>query len=156
MSDLPPLNDADRQSAMRFVDDEMSSDECQKFEARLAKEPALAAVVDDYRGLQSAFVAEPAPQPSAGFFERVQREVAAGGPRDGDLMTEGDAVPASLHDFEALCRRLIVAAALLIGLGLLVWGGLIRSADSGKLEASPAEMRQEMERLDALLLRDGR
>ena len=45
----------------------------------------------------------------------------------------------------------MVAAAVLIVVGVLAFAGLIQRGDSGQLEASHAEVRQEMERLDDLI-----
>ena len=49
-----------------------------------------------------------------------------------------------------LCRRLLLAAAVLFGLGL-VWHSGLLDTRSDQLEAAPDEIHQEMERLDALI-----
>jgi hypothetical protein len=54
------------------------------------------------------------------------------------------------------CRRLLVAAAIVVGLGFL-WhsgildGGILHGGRAGTLEAAPEEIQEELQRLDALI-----
>lgn len=145
------LRDEDRLLAARYVDGELEATDVTAFEERLATEPALVAYVTELRDTVAWFAPgrdEATPTPSEGFHQRVLREVRRL-PRADEL---AGAQPATnVVGFEAACRRIMVAAALLIGVGLLVFGGLLHKADSGELDASPAEIRQKMDELDALI-----
>ncbi len=143
------LTEEDQMLVARFVDGELDAPARREFETRLADEPALRAAVDELTQTSSLFDAgraEATPQPSEGFQDRVLREIRRL-PTGQELATAGSG---DVAHFEAFCRRLMVAAVLLIGLGVLVFAGILRQSDTGKLEASPQEVREEMERLDAL------
>ncbi|MCA8943509.1 MAG: hypothetical protein KDB80_13175 [Planctomycetes bacterium] len=146
------LKDEVRLLASRYVDEELDDREVVKFEARLAAEPKLREFVAELRDDRAWFAAgkaEAPPTPSEGFKARVLRDVHRL-PRAEELSDEQ--APAQTMAFEVACRRIMVAAALLIGIGLLVFGGLLHTADSGKLDASPAEIQRKMEELDAVIL----
>ena len=51
-----------------------------------------------------------------------------------------------------LCSRVLLAAALVLGVGLAWHAGLLDGGRSGALEAAPGTIEQEMERLDQLIL----
>ena len=51
-----------------------------------------------------------------------------------------------------LCRRLLMAAALVAGAGLLWRTGLLDAGHAGTVQAAPDEVRREIERMDALLI----
>lgn len=152
------LSEADRILAGRFVDGELPAKERAAFEARLAEDAALQAAVDGQADLSAMFVPGPAPQPSAGFRARVlaaarrlpDSEELSASQSSGHQAPVVSLATQRAH-IEAFCRRLLVAAALLILFGGLAWAGILRQADSGQLEASRDEIQQEMERLDALI-----
>ena len=134
-------------SVQRFVDGEMAIDERAGFERRLAVEDDLRAAVDELSSLRTCFEAEraaPVPRPSAAFEARVLAEI-----RRAPLSREGGADSVS----ELWARRAVVAAVFVFGIGLLVYAGLLKQVDTGRLEASPAEIQREIERLDARILR---
>jgi anti-sigma factor RsiW len=134
----------DVHAVARYVDGEMAHDDRVAFESRLAADPGLASEVEELAGLRRMFAPErvtQGPAPSSGFRARVLAEVA------GHTAERGP----ERETFDVFCRRIVVAAALLFGLGVLVFAGLLRRADTGRLEASPAEIHKEMDRLDALI-----
>jgi hypothetical protein len=51
-----------------------------------------------------------------------------------------------------LCARVLLAAGLLLGLGLAWHAGLLDGERSGQLQAAPATIEQELDRLDQLIL----
>lgn len=144
--------DEERLLASRYVDGELGVREASEFEARLAADGELSVLVGELRDDRAWFAPgrdEAAPAPSEGFQARVLRDVRRL-PRGDEL--SGTEASAGIVSFEVACRRIMVAAALLIGIGLLVFGGLLHAADSGELEASPAEIQRKMEELDAVIL----
>jgi len=53
-----------------------------------------------------------------------------------------------------LCRRLLVAAAVLFGLGLLWHAGVFGEGRGDSLQAAPGDVQREMDRLD-VRIQDG-
>jgi hypothetical protein len=49
-----------------------------------------------------------------------------------------------------ICRRLLVAAAVVAGIGLLWQAGLVRLGTPAVLQASPGEMQRVIDELDAV------
>ena len=141
------LREADLLACARYVDDEFDAVQRDQFEQRMAAEPALRAHVEELQGMRGMFRAEPAPavQPSLGFQARVLDEIRR--LPTGEQLASVDR--AGGIEFESYCRKFLVAAALIIGIGVLVFAGLLRQADSGELEATPEAIRAEMEQLDS-------
>lgn len=132
----------------RFLDGQMDPTARTAFAARLAAEPALQQAADVANSMRDGFRAarsKSLPGPSASFTANLlaatrqlptrqqleQAEVAAGG--------------------VGLCRKLLLAAAILAGLGCLWHSGLVCDTASSTLQAAPDDVQREIERLDALL-----
>lgn len=134
-------------SVQRYVDGEMTADESLRFERELAVDSELAAAVAELRDLRKCFDGErtaPPPRLRPGFADRVVGAVR----RDALPVVDRGASAAELVVFERWSRRIVVAAVLVAGLALLLFAGLLRSADTGQLQASPAEIQRIMEALD--------
>lgn len=147
---MSELNEREMRVVARYVDGELAGEESAAIERRLVQDPDLRAAVDELREFRGLFAAErdvAPPRPTAGFRDRVLGEVQRLPTADELRATETSRVV----EFEAFCRRLMVAAALLIAVGVLAFAGFVHSGDTGELEASETEVRQEMERLDALI-----
>ena len=132
----------------RFLDGEMDSAQAVAFEARLAAEPRLRRHLDDARALRAGFAEAHVggPAPRAGFTAGV---LAATRCLPSRQQLKRDEVVAELV---RTCRRVLIAAAVLLGLSLALHAGLVNSRRSDTLEAVPsAEVQQEIERLDALI-----
>lgn len=137
------MNERER-SIARFVDGEMARDELVAFEARHRDDAALRDDVARARELRALFAPERGaarmvrdPQASVAFRNRVlaAAATAAEAPRQNDV--------------EHLARQVvIVAAAVLVAVAVAAFG-LLNRVDSGRLEASPAEMQRTLDQLDA-------
>lgn len=142
--------DDPRLLCQRYVDGALQNHERAAFELRLRAEPALAALVADLRALRSTFAPmarESAPVASPGFRARVMA-LAAVAPESADDSPAAGDVADSLSLFRVL-RRCLVAAAILSAISLVFLSGVLRRADSGRLEASEAEVQKAMDALDA-------
>ena len=143
------------QLVQRFLDGELSESECAAFAARMLSDTSLRERVEGARQIQSCFAAEAVSgrrevQPAPGFTAALMSEVRRL-PSRVELQQE-DLAKSAVR----LCSRLLLAAALLIGLGLGVQAGLFNPNGSGQIEAaSPTEVDAEMQRLDGLA-RDAR
>lgn len=147
--DRLPTDDP-RLLCQRYVDGALANSERAAFELRLRAEPALAALVADLRALRSTFAPmarESAPVASPGFRARVMA-LAAVAPESTDLAPAAADVADSLGLFRVL-RRCLVAAAILSAISLVFLSGVLHRADSGRLEASEAEVQKAMDALDA-------
>ncbi len=139
----------------RFLDGELSGSEGAAFAARMLSDSTLRKRVEGAQQIQSCFAAEASSmrrdaQPSAGFTAAVISEVRRL-PSRVELQQD-DLAKSAVR----LCSRLLLAAALLIGLGLGLQAGLFDPNGSGQIEAaSPTEVDAEMQRLDGLA-RDAR
>ena len=149
-------NDDPRLLCQRYVDGALSTAERTAFDLRLRAEPGLAALVADLRALRSTFVPmarESAPVASAGFRARVMA-LAAVAPESADDSPSVATSPsagdvADSHGLFRLLRRCLVAAAILSAISLVFLSGVLRRADSGRLEASEAQVQKAMDALDA-------
>ena len=142
------LTHADELLLHRFLDGEMDSAQAVAFEARLAAEPVLRRGLEDATALRAGFAAAHAggPAPRAGFTAGVL--AAARGLPSRQQMKRDDVTA----DFVRASRRVLIAAAVLFGISLAWFAGLVSSRRSGTLEAVPTwEVQKEMERLDALI-----
>lgn len=143
------LSHRDELQLQRYLDGELPPDDAAAFAARLAAEPEVRRRHDEARTLRTAFAAARGEgrRASAGFTANVlaaarrlpareelqQLDVAAGG------MT--------------FCRRILLAAAALAALGLLWRSGLVADRGQDMLQATPDEVQREVERLDAVIMR---
>jgi anti-sigma factor RsiW len=132
----------------RFLDGELDAAAAGAFRARLAAEPALRERLAVEQRVRSGFTgarAEATAAP-AGFTAGVMAAVRRL-PDRGTL--EQQVAQQDLADrIVRLCRRLLIAAAVVFGLGLLWHSGLFDD-HADRLEAAPDELRLELERLDA-------
>jgi anti-sigma factor RsiW len=146
------LTHADELLLHRFLDGEMDSAQAVAFEARLAAEPRLRRRLEDETNLRAGFAAAHAgsPAPRAGFTAGV---LAAARRLPSRQQLERDEV---VVDLVRSCRRVLIAAAVLFGICLAWYAGLMNSL-SDTLQAAPAgpapraEVEKEMKRLDALI-----
>jgi anti-sigma factor RsiW len=146
------LSNRDELQLQRYLDGELPPDDAAAFTARLTAEPALRRRHDDARALRAGFAAARSDgrRAPAGFTANVlaaarrlptreemqQLDVAAGG--------------------ASLCRRILLAAAVLFALGLLWRSGLVTESSPDTLQATPADVQREIERLDELVKTDAR
>ncbi len=137
----------DQQLLQRLLDGELSPEATATLEARLLAEPALRAGLERERGLRAGFVAgrPTAMAAPAGFAAGVMAAVRRQ-PSRRELVAEQAAV-----DLGQMCRRILIAAAILIAVGLAWHSGLFAGRAHDQLQAAPDEIRHEMERLDALI-----
>ena len=139
----------------RFLDGELAGSEGAAFAARMLSDASLRERVEGAQQIQSCFAAEASSgrrdvQPASGFTAAVMSEIRRL-PSRIELQQE-DLAKSAVR----LCSRLLLAAALLIGLGLGMQAGLFNPNGSGQIEAaSPTEVDAEMQRLDGLA-RDAR
>jgi anti-sigma factor RsiW len=146
-TDSGPLSSADERLLHRYHDGESSPDEAAAVRARLDAEPRLSRRLQELRGVSSLFAAG-----------REQRIVAPAGFTAG-VLAAARHLPFDARVREAdddagvvrLCRRLLIAAAIVFGLGLVWQGGLLAVGGDDTLQAAPDDVQREMERLDALI-----
>jgi len=141
------LTHADELLLHRFLDGEMDSAQAVAFEARLAAEPRLRRRLEDESALRAGFAAAHAggPAPRAGFTAGV---LAAARRLPSRQQIERDDVTA---DFVRACRRVLIAAAVLFGISLVWYAGLMSSRSDTLQAVDSREVQQEMKRLDALI-----
>lgn len=145
MTSHPEPDEPTMLSAARYVDGQLSAEARVDFEARLLREPALARAVQATRELRAPFAIvrdDAPPRLPPDFAARVvvaSRRLPTAAERGVDTADTGTF---------ALARRLLIAAALILGLGLLMFAGLLRHADSGRLEAAPVQQKK-LDDLDA-------
>lgn len=141
------LSAADELLVMRHVDGELAPAAAAAFVVRLAAEPALRQRVESLQALRAGFVAgrESGPRPRPDFASKVLASVRQLPSRQ--QLEQAGAVGGAV----TFCRRLLLAAALLGGVGL-AWGtGLFDGGAPQELHATPDEMQRELDRLDAML-----
>lgn len=127
----------ERLLVQRYVDGELAGATLGEFERRLLRESRLRESVAELRAVRRALAAAasaPASAP-AGFSARVLDEVCRL-PRRDDRRRQADAVDGEIAAMRVMAHRVMVAAVLLCGLALLVWAGLLRRADSGRVDAA--------------------
>jgi len=139
----------DERQLQRYLDGALDPAAAAAFAARLQGDAALRQRHDEavaMRGLFTAAAAATPRRPRVDFTAGVL--AAARQLPTRQQLQQADEVGAAM----AFCRRLLFAAALLGALGLLWRSGLAtigRGADT--LQAAPDDVRQEIDRLDALL-----
>lgn len=141
------ISNHDQRLLHRLLDGELPATEAAAAEARVAASSELRAWLQQQRALRAGFVAgrEPARTASPGFAAGVMAAVRRL-PSRPELIAAQQGV-----DFVRLCRRILIAAAVLFAVGLAWHSGLLDSRAHDQLQAAPDEIQQEMERLDALI-----
>ncbi len=145
----------DEGNLQRLLDGELSPEAAVALRARIAAEPALTARFRALEGLRSCFAGDRSASEhghgtplSAGFTAGVLAAARRLPSRiEMDEQEVGDGVV-------VFCRRLFLAAAVVIGFGLVWRSGVIGhvfEVSHGALEAESSEMDQEIQRLDALI-----
>lgn len=135
----------------RYVDGELAEPEARKFERRLAADADLAEKLRqarELRGLFAAGRAELGPEPGAEFKTRVMRDIAR-------LPSYSEWHEDVATDLGIWGKRIVAAAIIIIGLSALIYSGVIGPADSGRLEASSAEIKERIKILDAQINASG-
>ena len=141
------------QQLQRYLDGELSQTEAAAFATRLLADSELRRRVEAMEQVQAGFavaadlgVGDLGRAP-AGFTARVMAEVRRLPSRE--QLQQHYMAEATVR----LCRRLLLAAALLLGLGLGWQSGLFNPNGSDRVEAAdPAEVDAEMQRLDDLVM----
>lgn len=130
----------------RYHDGELDADARAAFEQRLLSEPELRQRLDALRALGAGFAGARADvrRAPAGFAATVVAGVRRLPSRE-EMQREEVAGAAIV-----VCRRLLLAAAILIVTALTFHFGLFRHQPS-TLQATPDEVQQEMDRLDAMV-----
>lgn len=141
------LSHHDELLLQRHLDGELDAAAASALAARLAAEPDLAQAAAAARSLRAGFALARAAtmRPSASFPAKV---LAATRQLPDRLRLEQAERAAGAV---GLCRRLLLAAAILAGLGLLWHSGLVRDSQPTMLQAAPGEMQREIDLLDAKL-----
>lgn len=143
------MSSHDERQLQRYLDGALDPAAAAAFAARLQGDAALRQRHDEavaMRGLFTAAAAATPRRPRADFTAGVL--AAARQLPTRQQLQQADEVGSAM----AFCRRLLFAAALLGALGLLWRSGLAtigHGADT--LQAAPDDVRQEIDRLDALL-----
>jgi len=139
------------QQLQRYLDGQLSESESAAFAARMLSDSVLRQQIESMEqaraGFASAADADFTGAP-AGFTAKVMAEVRRLPSRE--QLQQSDMAEATVR----LCRRLLLAAALLLGLGLGWQSGLLSPNGSDRIEAAtPAEVDAEMQRLDDLIMK---
>jgi anti-sigma factor RsiW len=146
------LSANDERLLHRFLDGELPELEAAACRARLVAEPTLREGLQGLQQLHRVFTVSAAPGVAApaGFTAGVL--AAARRLPSREQMRQVDAEQAAVEQgLRVLCRRLLIAAAVLFSLGLAWQAGLLGDRRADTLQAAPALVQDEMERLDALI-----
>jgi anti-sigma factor RsiW len=139
------------QELQRYVDGQLSESEAATFAARMLSDNTLRQRVEALGHAQAGFAAAAdagLTRAPAGFTANVISEVRRLPSRE--QLQQNDVAEMTMR----LCRRLLIAAAMLLGLGLGWQSGLFNSNGSGQIEAAtPVEVESEMQRLDDLIMK---
>lgn len=144
---------SDERLLHRFLDGAMGGDEAAACRARLQAEPQLRQGLAALQQLRAAFAEarQSAAVAPAGFTAGVLAAARRLPSRD-DLRDAGEWGSEAGQGLLRLCRRLLLAAAVLFGLGLLSQAGLFGDGRADTLQAGPDDVQREMDRLDSLPL----
>lgn len=132
----------------RHLDGQLDAGAEAALRARLLAEPALAARATALRSLRDLLQAARGPErrPSAGFTADLLQAVRQLPSRRE--LEQTDLVQGGI----VWCRRILLAAAALLLCGLAWRSGLLRpEGTGGALQADPAVVQREIERLEAVL-----
>ncbi|MGC6489276.1 MAG: hypothetical protein ACON4Z_16640 [Planctomycetota bacterium] len=136
----------DERMIQRYVDGELSESDAAAFAARLLREPSLREQVAVLESLSGHMAPAAAPRAPAGFTADVLTAVRRLPERD--QLAQDEVAAGAVR----LCARVLVAAAVVLALGLAWHAGLMDAGGADTLEAAPAAVEQELERLDQLIL----
>ena len=141
------ISHEDRRRLQRFLDGQSTVAESAGLRARLGEEPDLRQVFEEEQRLRAGFAAArtAGPVAPAGFTAGVMAAVRQlPSRRELEEREVGESV-------KQLCRRLLVAALIVMGLGFVWHSGLLECRRGETLEAAPDEIRREMDRLDQVI-----
>jgi anti-sigma factor RsiW len=145
--------DRDERVLQRYLDGELPADDGD-FGKRLMADPAMRERLAEAQALRAGFRAAKAPSRDAisapaGFTAKVV--AAARSLPSRQQLEQADVLQTAVR----LCRRVLLAAALVAGAGLLWHVGLFDRGLDDTLQAAPDEIQQEMDRLDRIMLGGG-
>jgi anti-sigma factor RsiW len=140
------------QELQRYVDGQLSESEAAACAVRMLSDTELRQRVEALEQVQAGFAAAAGSRSTAsapaGFTASVMSEVRRLPSRE--QLQQNDMAAATVR----LCRRLLIAAAMLLGLGLGWQSGLFSPTGSGQIEAAtPTEVESEMQRLDDMIMK---
>jgi len=142
------------QQLQRYLDGQLSESEAAAFAARMLSDGGLRQQVETMERVRAGFASEAGTAKAgvmrapAGFTASVMAEVRRLPSRE--QLQQNDIAEATVR----LCRRLLLAAALLLGLGLGWHSGLLSPNGSDRIEAAtPEQVDAEMQRLDDLIMK---
>jgi anti-sigma factor RsiW len=140
----------DDRKLQRYLDGELSPSDSAAFAAQLLTDSSLRRRAEAMKQAQVGFEnlrenGDFARAP-AGFTARVMSEVRRLPSRE--QMQQQDMAEGAVR----LCRRLLLAAAILFGVGLIWQTGLMSPNGATTVEAAPEDIQREMQRLDALIV----
>lgn len=138
------------QQPQRYLDGELSESEAATFAAQMLSDNELRQRVDAMRQAQAGFASvrdgDYVVRAPANFTASVMGEVRRLPGRE--QLRQLDVAESTV----SLCRRLLLAAALLFGLGFAYQSGLLRSGGAATVEAAPGDIQDEIQRLDTLIM----
>ncbi|MCB9879121.1 MAG: hypothetical protein H6835_16115 [Planctomycetes bacterium] len=135
----------------RYLDRELSADESAAFAGRLLTDATLRDRVQQAEALRApllAAAAAPTPRASMAFTQKVMAEVRRQPSRE--QLMRFDLSASTLR----VCRRILLAAAVLCAIGAAALTGLFDRPGADTLQAAPGEVQQEIDRLDAAIRAD--
>lgn len=150
------------QDLQRYVDGQLSESEAATFAGRMLSDNGLRQRLEALEQVQAGFAAaadsrtadsrtvdgRSAANAPAGFTASVMSEVRRLPSRE--QLQQNDMAETTVR----LCRRLLIAAAMLLGLGLGWQSGLFSPNGSDQIEAAtPTEVESEMQRLDDMIMK---
>lgn len=151
------ISNEDERNLYRLLDGELPPDSAAALRARVEAEPdlrqhfaRLEAMRVPFLQMRGSSIPGSGPVANAGFTAKVL--AATRRLPDRQALERAD-IGEGIARF---CRRLLLAAAIIVGLGAL-WhsgildGGILHGGRAGTLEAAPEEIQKELQRLDALI-----
>ena len=144
------LSQHDELLLQRHLDGELDAAANAVFRTRLATEPGLAKAAEAARSLRAGFraVRDASMRPSPSFTAGVL--AAARQLPSRHLLEQADVAAAAA----GFCRRILLAAAVLAGLGLLWHSDLVNHPQPATLQAAPGEVQRVIDELDARLQKE--
>jgi len=130
----------------RYVDGELPEADAAAFAARMLQEPSLRERVEELQQFASGFAGGDSVAAPAGFTANVLAEVRR--LPDREELEQMDVAAGAVK----LCMRVLIAAALIFGIGLAWHSGLLDGNRADTVEAAPDAVEKEMDRLDQLIL----
>ena len=142
------LSQCDLLLLQRHLDGELDAAATAAFATRLAAEPALQRAADEAQSVRGALAmagAGRSMRPPTSFTSNLL--VAARQLPTRQQLEQADVAAAAI----GLCRRILLAAAILAGVGLAWHAGFVNGEQPTIMQANPADVQHEVDRLDALL-----